>query len=238
VADISAANDPSNRRVGLLLAGPLALVILHKLNIQIPNHTPTRFQTVLRYGAPLEIVHAHSVRVPRFEFWSTPGAITALIPELTAAGAIAASAEAVDQLRILEGTPLYSTDITDRTLPQETTPIGVQSLALFPGKGCFLGQEIVERVRTRGNVHRALSGFLLTGPLPAPGTVLEAKSEAEAKTETVGELTSISSIQLPGQPAPIQLALGIIRREALERSLALTYLGGTAAPVPLPYAIP
>ena len=229
--DVELAEISANR-AGLLLAGPQAVAILNKLNIQIPHHTPTRFQTVLRNSAPLEIVHAASVRVPRFEFWSSPEKIQQLTADLTAAGAVSASPEAIEQLRILEGTPLYGTDITDHTLPQETTPIGVQSHALHFTKGCYLGQEIVERIRARGNVHRALSGFLLTGPLPKPGTALE----AEAKP--VGELTSIAAIQLPDQRAPFQLALGIIRREALERNLAVTYPGGTATPIPLPYATP
>jgi len=235
LAPLSLPDDLDNQRVGLQLVGPQATAILSKLNIQIPHHTPTRFQTVLRHGAPLEIIHAYSVQLPRFEFWSSPATIRALTDELVAAGAMPTSPEALNQLRILVGTPLYGTDIDDRTLPQETTPLGVQSLALSVGKGCFLGQEIVERIRTRGSVHRALSAFLLTGPLPAPGTALEAKSEAESKSEPVGKLTSVASIQLPDQPEPIQLALGIVRREPIERNLVLTYSGGTATPVPLPY---
>jgi len=231
LADISAAEDADNRRTGLLLAGPQVVAILHKLNIQIPNHTPTRFQTVLRNSAPLEIVHAHNVLVPRFEFWSSPTRIAQIAAELVEAGAIAASTEAVEQLRILEGTPRYGVDITERTLPQETTCIGAQSPALGVDKGCYVGQEIVERIRARGNVHRALSGFLLTGALPAGGTALVAEGEG------VGEVTSVAAIQLPGQPAPIQLALGTIRREVLERSLPITYAGGSATPVVVPYTI-
>jgi aminomethyltransferase len=231
LADISMAGDADNRRVGLLLAGPQAVAILHKLNIQIPNHTPTRFQTVLRHTSPLEIVHARSVLVPRFEFWSTPTIIGALTEELLAAGAIAASTEAVEQLRILEGTPRYGIDITDRTLPQETTANGTQSHALGVDKGCYVGQEIVERIRARGNVHRALSGFLLAGTLPVGGTALEVEGEV------VGEVTSVASIQLPGQLTPIQLALGVIRRESLKLSFPITYAGGSATPVVVPYAI-
>jgi folate-binding protein YgfZ len=219
--------DITADRAGLLLAGPHAVAVLSRLNIQIPHHTPTRFQTILRNSAPLEIVHAHSVLVPRFEFWSNPAKIQQLTAEILAAGVIPVSAEALDQLRILEGTPRYGTDITDRNLPQETSQIS----ALHFSKGCYIGQEIVERIHSRGSVHRALTGLVLTGALPERGITLESEGKP------AGELTSVASIQLPDHAAPTQLALGIIRREALDRSLPLTYPGGTATPVTLPYDI-
>jgi aminomethyltransferase len=217
--------DVSAQRAGLLLIGPTASDVLHKINLQTPHHTPIRMQTMLHSAAVDEIIHAHSPLVPRYEIWSNPTATGKLLAELITAGATPVSAAALDQLRILEGTPRIGTDINDRTLAQETG----QTHALHFTKGCYLGQEIVERIRSRGNVHRTLSGFLLTGALPAPGTLLEAESNS------IGELTSLATIQLPDQPAPLQLALGIIRREAIERNLDLTYPGGTATPVTLPY---
>ena len=159
--------------------------------------------------------------------WSDP----ATIGTLTAAGATSVSPSALEHLRILSGTPRYGTDIrntaTAHDLPQETA----QTRALHFSKGCYLGQEIVERIRSRGNVHRTFHGFQLTGTLPDPGTVLTADSDAKP----VGELTSVAAIPLP--TGLVQLALGYIRREALDRNLSLSYPGGTATPVALPYPI-
>ena len=117
---------------------------------------------------------------------------------------------------------------TAHDLPQETA----QTRALHFSKGCYLGQEIVERIRSRGNVHRTFHGFQLTGTLPAPGAALTAESDAKP----VGELTSVATIPLSA--GPIQLALGYIRRETLDRNLPLSYSGGTAVPIALPYTIP
>ncbi len=143
------------------------------------------------------------------------------------------AAESLEVLRILEGTPRYGVDIrnTDKAhdLPQETG----QDRALNFAKGCYLGQEIVERIRSRGSVHRTFSGFTLTGALPAPGAELT----TESAPRPVGELTSVAAIPLPGSAAPAQLALGYIRREALERGLLLHYPGGTATPAALPFAV-
>jgi aminomethyltransferase len=204
--------------------------LLAAIGLSCDPTEPLQLTHITWRAAAVDLIHAHSPLVPRFELWADSATIAALAADLFAAGAIAVSPVALDHLRILEGTPRFGTDITDRNLPQETG----QTRALHFTKGCYLGQEIVERIHSRGGVHRAFSGFVLTGPLPTPGAVLEAEGKP------VAELTSVASIQLPDQPAPIQLALGIIRREALASAevRTLTYPGGSAIPIALPYAVP
>ncbi len=128
--------------------------------------------------------------------------------------ATACGTEAAETLRILRGIPLYGTDISDRTLAQETG----QTRALNFNKGCYLGQEIVERVRSRATVHRAVRSFAVDGAPPAPGAQLFAGENA------VGELTSITEVHLPGLAGVF--AIGTVRTEAAEG--ALRYDGGEA----------
>jgi aminomethyltransferase len=221
--------DITGSRHGLLIAGPQAPIRLKEngIEVQQPHLASIRWQ-----GANVDVVHAYSPLVPRYELWADPAAIATLVPP----GAISASPAALEALRILSGTPRYGADIrntsTAHDLPQETALIGVQHRALHFAKGCYLGQEIVERIRSRGNVHRTFHGFQLTGTLPAPGAALTAESDAKP----VGELTSVATIPLSA--GPIQLALGYIRRETLDRNLPLSYSGGTAVPIALPYTIP
>jgi aminomethyltransferase len=228
--------DITAQRSGLLLAGPNASRLLTAIGLSAGPTEPLQRTPLTWRAAAVDLIHAHSPLVPRFELWADSATIAALTADLIAAGAIAVSPESLEDLRILEGTPRYGTDISDRNLPQETAPIGVPSRALHFTKGCYLGQEIVERIHSRGGVHRAFAGFVLTGPQPTPGTVLEAEGKP------AGELTSVAAISLPDHPAPIQLALGIIRRETMAnaqaRNLTLTYPGGTATPIALPYAVP
>jgi folate-binding protein YgfZ len=176
-------------------------------------------------GAQISVLHTDSPLIPRFELWADANATSKLFEALQSAGAVLCEAQSLEWLRILEGTPLYGTDIRDRELPQETG----QTRALHFSKGCYLGQEIVERIRSRGNVHRTFSAFRLDGELPAAGAPLEADGKQ------VGELTSVAAIPLPTDDGAIlQLALGYVRREALDRSLPLHYAGGVAVPVSLP----
>jgi aminomethyltransferase len=108
---------------------------------------------------------------------------------------------ALDLLRIASGIPRYGQDIRERDLPQETE----QQRALHFTKGCYIGQEIVERIRSRGNVHRKFAGFEVQPPLPAPGT----KIQADGKE--IGEITSVATLPTTGGERPV--ALGYMRRE-------------------------
>ena len=218
---------------GILVAGPQAAETLAAIDLSVSDLGPSNFFATDWRGHKVAVLHAYSPLVPRFELWAeSPETIAALTEALTTSGATPVSSEALNQLRILEGTPLYGVDIRDKELPQETN----QTRALHFAKGCYLGQEIVERIRSRGNVHRTFHAFQLTSDsaetaLPATGTVLESNSKP------VGELTSIATIPLP--TGPVQLALGYIRREALELSQArnapIVYVGGTASPIATPF---
>ncbi|MCU1320576.1 MAG: folate-binding protein YgfZ [Acidobacteriaceae bacterium] len=216
----------SSTRAGLLIAGPVAAALLGALGLRTEDLSPLQLKISLWKSNEVTVLQAHSPLVPRFELWADPGTIAALTEALQQAGASRVTAPALEALRILEGTPRYNTDIRDRELPQETA----QHRALHFSKGCYLGQEIVERIRSRGQVHRTFTGFRLDGALPPAGTMLEADGKQ------IGELTSAAAIPLP--TGPIQLALGYVRREALERNLVLTYPGGTAAPVSTPFTVP
>ena len=179
---------------------------------------------LMRIGAAdAQIARLPRGLVPRFEIAApTHASLDAISGQLLEEGLSPLAEGTLEILRILEGTPLFGTDIRDRDLPQETA----QTRALHFNKGCYLGQEIVERIRSRGNVHRTFHAFVLSGETPAPGTPLTAEEKP------VGELTSIT--KLPGGRT---VALGYVRREALDRNLALTFPGGSAQPVASPIQI-
>jgi folate-binding protein YgfZ len=219
--------DISADRSGLLVVGPQASSRLQQIGLTVDNLEPLSMQTIAWRDAEVGVMHAYSPLVPRYELWADAATIANLYDALSTAGATPCEQEAFDWLRMLEGTPLYGTDIRDRELPQETG----QTRALHFAKGCYLGQEIVERIRSRGNVHRTFSGFRLDGELPVVGTSLEADGKQ------VGELTSVAAIPLPEVlGGPIQLGLGYVRREALDRGLPIIYPGGAALSVSLPFS--
>jgi folate-binding protein YgfZ len=78
-----------------------------------------------------------------------------MIGKLEGEGAIMASAEWAETARIMNFIPKYGVDFNDHTLPHETQLMQ----AVHFQKGCYIGQEIVERVRSRGHVNKLLTGF-------------------------------------------------------------------------------
>jgi folate-binding protein YgfZ len=118
----------------------------------------------------------------------------------------------LEALRILSVTPKFGQDIRNTDLPQETA----QTHALNFNKGCYLGQEVVERIHSRGQVHRTFTAFTLTGALPTLPAPLTANDKP------AGELTSAMQI------GDTLYALGYLRREFA--TAPITYPGGTASP--------
>ena len=131
---------------------------------------------------------------------------------------------ALELLRIAAGIPRYGVDIRERDLPQETE----QERALNFSKGCYVGQEIVERIRSRGQVRRKFTGFEIEGQLPAAG------SKIQVDGKDVGEITSAAAVPVAGGER--RLALGYIRREVAVPGKPVETGGGAAAVANLPFA--
>lgn len=98
------------------------------------------------------VIHASITGQPGFRMIVPAEEKEALIERLRAAGVEEAALEEARTVRIENGVPRYGEDITESQIVHETR----QLQAVHFNKGCYLGQEIVERVRARGQVHRML----------------------------------------------------------------------------------
>jgi folate-binding protein YgfZ len=139
-------------------------------------------------------------------------------------GARMVGTQALEWWRVVHGIPQYGQDIRDRDLPQETE----QTQALNFTKGCYIGQEIVERIRSRGQVHRKFTGFEFAGGLPALG-----KYESEGRA--LAEITSVATV--PSEAGNKNIGLGYVRREAVTAGSQVDLGGHKARIVDLPFRI-
>jgi folate-binding protein YgfZ len=203
---------------GFGLTGPQAALTLRTLGLDPSTLAPMSFADTELAGVPITLVRAFGELRPRFELWFAPEHALSIWTALTTANATPIGINSVEALRVLEGTPRYSADITDRHLPQETA----QTRALNFTKGCYLGQEIVERIRSRATVHRTLGHFRVEGVTPAVQVDLHATDNPSA---VIGQLTSIAEIDASNYRGTV--AIGSIRTEALERKATIVYEGGT-----------
>jgi folate-binding protein YgfZ len=193
------------------VSGPLANEVLARLGLGGFPHPMSGAQMEWN-GFDLRLVRTHGTLVPHYELWLPVAGLSLLWSALRTAGATPIGSATLSAFRIAEAIPLYGVDIVERDLPQETS----QTRALHFNKGCYLGQEIVERIRSRGNVHRHLLPLEITGPLPAAGTALALPNGSAA-----GIIRSAAS--LPLAAGTRTFALGLIRAEAEEHDEPFTY---------------
>lgn len=177
IADDVTLEDVTEQTFSFGLEGPKAIDVAARCAMQAPHHRFSHVESNELVTANIAATGTHGIRIY--------GAIARkdeVIASMEAAGAIAASEADAEIARVENFVPRYGCDITEHTLPQETQ----QMHALHFQKGCYLGQEIVERIRSRGHVNRLLMGFRIddAGQAPAPGAKLLLEGQA------AGEVTS------------------------------------------------
>jgi folate-binding protein YgfZ len=131
---------------------------------------------------------------PAFDIIGPRAEVALAREQLVAVGAVAASKDDYEGARIAAGVPRLGVDIDDRTIPQEAF---LDEWAVSFTKGCFLGQELVCRIDTRGHVNRYLRRVHIDGGSPPPG------AEIVVGDRVVGQVTSVAGSN----------ALAMVRRE-------------------------
>jgi folate-binding protein YgfZ len=205
ISDKVELKDLNDELTTVGVAGPKAREVLRAAGIEVPEMLPLQAVTpqcncacdclectLVRSDAPEEA----------YEIWIAPKTVKQVWDALIVAGATAVGSEALEKNRIVSGIPLYGVDIRERELPQETE----QERAVHFQKGCYIGQEIVERIRSRGSVHRKFTGFVSegTGQIASGDKIIFTEKE-------VGEITSVTALRDPEGERTV--ALGYIRRE-------------------------
>ncbi len=149
--DVELAGVNPGEETALGLTGPKAGEILGRVGLPVLSEPLTQARAEFE-GTPVLLRRGYGLLAEHYAIWIPAAKVGLLWQALTAAGAKPVGFAALEAFRIAEGIPAYGIDMVERDLPQETS----QMRALHFSKGCYLGQEIVERIRSRGNVHRHL----------------------------------------------------------------------------------
>jgi folate-binding protein YgfZ len=214
IADDVTLEDASESLTAIGLEGPKAEEVLATMGAPIPEAPYSHVDWDGRIVARVNATGEPGFRIFGEKLIRTP-----------------AEADSVRVVRLEHAKPRYGEDIFETTLPQETQ----QKHALNFNKGCYIGQEIVERIRSRGHVNRLLVGLRIGAIEPPPlGTKLSADG-AE-----VGEITSAAFSPTLGKVVALayvraQFAAPNIALKAGESDVITTPVAGSpeAAPVPI-----
>jgi aminomethyltransferase len=201
IADDAALEDVSEATSEFAVEGEGADRVLSSIGLAMPRE-PYHFErrgSLLAVRWSLTAAEGFRLIVPREEAaaWSE---------RLHAEGVSSTTPEEFEAARIRFGTPRYGQEIAESNLLQET---GLLHAAHF-SKGCYLGQEIVERVRARGHVNRTLVHLRLAASVaPEPGTaVLAGEKEVGTLTSAAvsdGAVYGFAYVRVEAQRDPSQL---------------------------------
>jgi aminomethyltransferase len=215
IADDVTLEDVTASLACLAVEGPHAAAVLAVLGAPAPD---AAYAHAAWNGAIVQ--RASETGAPGFRMFMSAEAKADWIARLESAGAVQATPGEARTVRLEHGKPRYGEDIFDSTLPQETR----QMHAVHFAKGCYLGQEIVERIRSRGHVNRLLVKLEVEGEAPVAGRTKVTAGAAEA-----GEIASSAFSPAMGKV----VALAYVRAQYAAEGTVLQAEGRAALVEPL-----
>jgi len=238
IMDDVTLTDETERWGTLALEGPKAAAVVKEIarvDLSQLNELASVDAEIVRFAQddnikrapiPCRLVKRSPGGVAAAEFVGERGQLTALWEVLLEAarkqGGGPAGYTALSGRRLELGVPWFGYDFGEKQIPHEA---GLENSHISYTKGCYTGQEIVERVRSRGHVNRRRVGLLFSGD-----AVPEAGAALTLEGKEAGNVTRAARIWYPARV----IGMGYVRKEAEAPGTALQWAGGTAMVVRLP----
>jgi folate-binding protein YgfZ len=137
--------------------------------------------------------------------------VAGLVTELESAGAQAVSPDVLDALRVLHGRAAWPADGNPKTMVHE---LRLNEECCAFDKGCYVGQEVLNRIDVRGGINKRLTGLQLSAPV-------EIGAAVRLNGRTVGKISSRATLG-----SGVEVALGLLRKTAWEAGTAVSVLDG------------
>lgn len=226
IADEVELDDLSRRLALVSVQGPEAEAVLARflpadsLPASDLSHRESEWE-----GGRVRVIRATHTGEPGFDLAAPAEALAALAALPAVRGVPWIGGHAREVLRIEAGIPRYGVDMDAETLLLETCLDNAVSFT----KGCYLGQETVERIHSRGHVNRKLVGLKAEGHL-VPGL----DDPVLRDGRPMGRVTSATVS--PRLQCPI--ALGYVHRDCAEPGSAVTIAHGPRKIAAAVHALP
>jgi aminomethyltransferase len=214
-------SDQTEEYGTLAVEGPKAAAVTAELTgVDLGGMAELETREVLVGGAPCRMIRRSPGGVGGAEFLAKRGDIEALWKTAVEAarrhGGGPAGYAALNVVRLEQRIPWFGYDFGEKQIPHEA---GLQDSHISYTKGCYTGQEIVERVRSRGQVNRARVSLQFDA---AENVAANTPLLAEGKEVGIVTRTGFS----PGMNAWI--GMGYVRREKAGVGTKMEVAGGTA----------
>jgi len=224
--DVALADETA--RLGVLaVEGPKSGDLVREICgielVSLPElgHAETRVDTI-----SCRVVKRSPGGIPGAEFIAETAQLSSLwnilLEKVRATGGGPMGYTALNARRLEQGIPWFGYDFDERHIPHEA---GLENSHISYTKGCYTGQEIVERVRSRGQVNRQRVGFRFAGKEPPPAGITLLAGDKET-----GYLTRAAFSPALGSA----IGMGYVHRESSAPGTRLTCAGVAAEVILLP----
>jgi folate-binding protein YgfZ len=226
--------DETSRSATFEIAGPRAAEITRELTAcDIEKNLPDLAHVEIpatKLGFPARLLRRTQENIPSAEFLVPREHAESCWKKLEKAvrshGGGPAGYTALNALRLEQGIPWFSYDFGEKQIPHEA---GLQDTHISFSKGCYIGQEIVERVRSRGQVNRMRVGLRFSANTPPPPG-----SPLSLSGKETGHVTSAAFSPLANRV----IGMGYLRREQSAPGTILDCAGQSAEVIALPLPSP
>ncbi len=148
------------------------------------------------------IVSVHRFPEPGWDMWVEVAQHGALLQELSLRWTLLDS-DAAEVMRIEQGIPRWGRELTTEIIPIEAN---LEQRTIDYQKGCYIGQEVISRIKMSGQTNKRLCGLISVDDIPLqPGMKLVPPS---APAKEVGWITSAARSETIGK----EIALGYVKR--------------------------
>jgi folate-binding protein YgfZ len=171
IMDVVELEDVSQDWAVLALEGPRAGELLRSLSFVLPvadyAHTAN--------GDALLALNSYT-GAAGYRLYAPRAEAATWVEALRGAGFVPCDLATAEVVRLEHGHPRHGVEYGEQHLVHEAQLLDYVSFT----KGCYLGQEIVERVRSRGNVNRLLTRLVVDSAAPPPPDTPVMAGEAES----------------------------------------------------------
>ena len=226
IMDDVTLTDESEQYATLALEGPLAAEAVQQVSgISLAGMADLESQEASVGIVPCRIVKRSPGGVAGAEFITNRASaetLWRLLSEVvTKHGGGAMGYTALNALRLEQGIPWFGYDFGEKQIPHEA---GLQDSHISYTKGCYTGQEIVERVRSRGQTNRVRVLMKFAGTAPESGTVFLAQEKEVGYVTRAGFSPELQT----------NIGMSYVRREKSTVGSELNYAGGSATVIEPP----
>jgi tRNA-modifying protein YgfZ len=210
------AKDVTNDVIAIGVHGPSAARMIQQASGISVIGLADQYDNIT--SGSVTIVRDDALGLPGYDVYVPAGGADVMRTKLVEAGAVTASEETGETLRIEAARPRFGIDMNTDTIPLEA---GIEDRAISFTKGCYVGQEVIIRVMHRGHgrvARRLVSIVVIDGTVPARG------SKIQLGDRVVGEITSATASPKLGTA----LALAYVQREHAVPGADLTISGSQA----------